>query len=142
MHRGRRVLHQRGGGVIMRTSMRIRNIALVAAGPVIVILSLLVPASPRERFLHVLLGLAFYIASAFAITLFDGIASRRPRSESAVALAGVAFGLAAAFSIVHEISGEFVRAMWVTPVLLIIVVMGIWFVYPRGLPRDSAGPHE
>jgi hypothetical protein len=124
----------------MSPSTRIQNCAWLLYFPVVIAIGLAVPGTTRQRFLHVLLTLALSISALGAMALIDAVRNKRPRGEIALAVGGIVFGFAGAFNILHELTNQFVPAMWIMPVLLIVLVVGIRLVYPGGAPLKDKPP--
>lgn len=125
----------------MLQSSRIRNWAWLLTIPVAIAIGLAAPGTTRKRFLHILLTLALFVAGVGTMVLIDAIRAKRPQGEIGLAVAFVVFGLAGAFNMIHELTNEFVPAMWLLPVILVVVVIGIRFVYPKGITTQRNHPN-
>ena len=106
--------------------------------PVAVAFGVIAPATGHQRFLDVLVALALCGAAGGAMALIDGIEGNRPTRDIIVAVILVTFGLAAAFSMLDELAGQFVPAMWLAFVLALIVVIGVRLIKPGSAVRGQS----
>ncbi len=116
---------------------RVRNWAMALSLPLAIVIGLAAPGTGRERFLHVLLTIALVIAGVGTMLLIEDIREGKPWPEIGLAIGYIVFGFAGAFSVVHDLANQFVPAMWVLPVALIGVLIGIRVVYPYGIGRQA-----